>query len=138
MVNKISKIVSWVLYALMAVSVVLAILFYTGGIDSATLMMWGYVLLVLGVLVAIISPVYGFILNPGNVVKLLVSLGLVALIAIISYSLAGNTFSELRLETLKINAQTSKMVGMGLLFTYITSALAIVAILYSSIFKIFK
>ncbi|MDO8897151.1 MAG: hypothetical protein Q7V19_05830, partial [Bacteroidales bacterium] len=63
MVNKISRIVSWVLYALMAVSVVLAILFYTGGIDSATLMMWGYILLVLGVLVAIISPVYGFILN---------------------------------------------------------------------------
>ncbi|MDO8899317.1 MAG: hypothetical protein Q7V19_16820, partial [Bacteroidales bacterium] len=73
-----------------------------------------------------------------NVVKLLVSLGLVALIAIISYSLAGNTFSELRLETLKINAQTSRMVGMGLLFTYITSGLAIAAILYSSIFKIFK
>lgn len=138
MVNKISKIVSWVLYVLMAVSALLAVLFYAGGIDSATLMVWGYILLALGVIVAFISPVYGFIMNPGNVVKLLVSLGLVVVIGVISYSLAGNTFSELRLETLKISEQTSKWVGMGLLFTYITSVLAIISILFSTVYRIFK
>jgi hypothetical protein len=138
MVNKTSKIVSWVLYVLMAVSALLAVLFYAGGIDSASLMVWGYILLALGVIVAFISPVYGFIMNPGNIVKLLVSLGLVVVIGIISYSMAGNTFSDLRLETLNITEQTSKWVGMGLLFTYITSVLAIVAILFSTVYKIFK
>lgn len=138
MVDKLSKIVSWVLYSLMAVSAVLALLFYTNNVDSATLIQWGFVLLIAGVVIAIASPVYGFILNPGNIVKLLLSIGLVAVIGIISYSIAGNTFSEFKLESLKITAETSRLVGMGLLFTYITAAMAILVILFSSVMKIFK
>lgn len=138
MVDKLSKIVSWVLYLLMAVSALLAILFYTNNVDSATLIQWGFVLLIATVVVALASPVYGFILNPGNIGKLLLSVGVVAVIGIVSYSLAGNTFSDLRLETLNITAQTSKFVGMGLLFTYITAVLSILVILFSSIIKIFK
>lgn len=138
MADKTSKIVSWVLYGLMAVSVLLGILFYTGSVDSGTLIQWGYILTIVTVLIAIASPVYGFIQSPGNLIKIVVSVGLVAVIGIISYVLAGNTFSASKLEVLNITAQTSKIVGMGLLFTYITAVIAILAVLFSSVYKIFK
>lgn len=138
MADKTSKIVSWVLYGLMAVSVLLGILFYTGSVDSGTLIQWGYVLTIVTVLIAIASPVYGFIQSPGNLIKIVISVGLVAVIGIISYVLAGNTFSATKLEILNITAQTSKIVGMGLLFTYITAVIAILAVLFSSVYKIFK
>ncbi len=138
MTDKISKYASLVLYALMAVSALLAILFYVGTIESDTLLRWGYILLIAGVIVALASPVIGFISNPKGVVKLLVSLGLVAIIAIVSYSLSGNTFSEVKLQTLNVTAETSKWVGMGLNFTYILAVLSLITILYSSVIKIFK
>jgi len=138
MTDKISKYAGLVLYALMAVSALLAVLFYVGTIESDTLLRWGYILLIAGVIIALASPIIGFISNPKGVVKLLVSLGLVALIAIVSYTLSGNTFSDVKLQTLNITAETSRWVGMGLLFTYILAVLSLLTILYSSVIKIFK
>ncbi len=142
MVDKISKYLSWLLYALIAVSVVLAAIFYFGNVEENTLvslmMRWAYILLGATAVIAIISPIFGFIQQPKNAIKLLISLGIVAVIAIISYSIAGNTFSEARLLDLNATAETSKLVGMGLLFTYITASIAILAILFSSFSKFFK
>lgn len=138
MTDKISKYASLVLYVLMAVSALLAVLFYAGTIESDTLLRWGYILLIAGVIIALASPIVGFISNPKGVVKLLVSIGLVAVIAIVSYSLSGNTFSDVKLQTLNITAETSRWVGMGLLFTYILAVLSLLTILYSSVIKIFK
>ncbi len=138
MVDKLSKYVSWALYVLMAVSAVISILFYTNSLDTSQFLQWGYVLFGLAVVVAIFSPIYGFLMHPKNIMKLLISVGLFAVIAIVAYSLAGNTFSETKLQLLNINASTSKNVGMGLIFTYISFAIAILVILYSSVSKIFK
>ncbi len=142
MIDKLSKYLSWLLYALMAVSVVLAAIFYFSGIEEtqlvSILMRWAYVLLIATALIAIISPIFGFIMQPTNAVKLLISLGIVAVIAILAFSLAGNTFSDARLQALEITAETSKQVGFGILFTYITGAMAILAILFSSVSKFFK
>lgn len=138
MKDKISKYANLVLYVLMAVSALLSILFYAGTIETDTLLRWGYLLIIVGVIIALASPVIGFISNPKGVVKLLVSLGIVALIAIVSYSFSDNTFSEVKLQTLNVTAETSKTVGMGLLFTYILAVISLLTILYSSVIKIFK
>lgn len=138
MVDKLSKYVGWVLYLLMAVSVVLAVLFYTNNLGEDSFMKWGYVLLIAGIVIAIISPVYGFILAPRNAIKLLLIVGFVAVLAFISYSIAGNTFSETRLEILNTDAHTSKLVGMGLIFTYFAGGAAFLAVILSSVIKIFK
>lgn len=138
MTDKLSKYVSWVLIALMAVSVVLAVLFYFANLNESTLMQWAYVLLGGVILISIISPIYSFILQPKNIVKLLIGLGFVLVIAIIAYSASANTFSDARLTALKTTAEISAQVGMGLLFTYITAGIAILAVLFSSISKFFK
>jgi hypothetical protein len=138
MVDKLSKYVGWVLYVLMAVSAVLAVLFYTESIETSMFLQWSYILLISGVVIAVASPIYGFILAPKNAVKLLIILGLVAVLGFVAYSLAGNNYSATKLELLKITEQTSRNVGMGIIFTYISFAVALLAILFSSVLKIFK
>ncbi|MBG0782989.1 MAG: hypothetical protein H0S84_12030 [Bacteroidales bacterium] len=138
MVDKLSKYANWVLYVLMAVSAVLAVLFYMESLDTSRFLQWSYFLMITGIIVAIASPVYELFLSPKNIIKLLVILVVVAILGFIAYSLAGNTFSETKLELLKITEQTSRNVGMGIIFTYIAFAIALLAIAFSSILKIFK
>jgi hypothetical protein len=138
MVDKLSKYVGWVLYVLMAVSAVLAVLFYTESIETSKFLQWSYILLISGVVIAVASPIYGFILAPKNAIKLLVILVVVAILGFVAYSIAGNTYSETKLELLKITEQTSRNVGMGIIFTYIAFAVALLAIVFSSVLKIFK
>ncbi len=138
MADKSSKIVRWVLYALMIISVAFSVLFYAGAIDSGSIIQWGYILMIAAVIIAVISPIYGFIQSPGNLTKIHLSVGLVVVVGVISYVFAGNSFSALKLETLNITEQTSKIVGMGLLFTYITAGISLLTIVFSSFFKILK
>ncbi|MDP3462622.1 MAG: hypothetical protein Q8S18_07530 [Bacteroidales bacterium] len=138
MIDKLSKYVSWVMIGLMVVSVALGLLFYSSGITESVLLRWGYILLVIAVIVAVVSPIFSYIQNPKNAVKLLLSLGIIVLVAIIAYSFSGNSFSNIKLEQMNITAQTSRLVGMGLLFTYITAGFAILAVIYSSISKLLK
>jgi len=90
------------------------------------------------VAIMVISPIYGFITNPINLLQLLISLALFVVVIIVGYSLAGNEFSDLRLEELNTTAETSKLVGMGLYVTYIAFGLALLAAIYASIIKAFK
>jgi len=138
MKDNIANITRWILYVLIAIVALLGILFYTGNLTEDKFITVSTWLLILGVAVMIISPIYTFLINPKNLVKLLVSIGLLVVVIVIGYSMAGNTFTQLQLETLKTDADTSKLVGMGLYVTYILFGLTILAAIYASIVKVFK
>ncbi len=138
MKDSIANITKWVMYLLLAFSVIPGILFYTGMLDTEMFINLAKIMLIIGVAVMVISPIYGFITNPQNLVKMLISVVLMVVVIVVAYSLASNTFSEYRLEELKTTAETSRLVGMGLFATYIAFGLAIVAILYASVIKLFK
>ena len=138
MKDSIANITKWILYVLMAIVALLGILFYTGYLSVDSFINGAKWLLVLSVAIMVVSPVYTFIVHPKNLVKLLISLGLFVVIIVIGYSMAGNTFTDLELETLKTNAETSKLVGMGLYVTYIAFGLTILSAIYASIVKVFK
>ncbi len=138
MKDSIANITKWILYLLMALVFISGLLFYTGMLSVDSFINWSELLLILGVAVMVISPIYGFINHPKNAVKLLISLALFVVIIIIGYSLAGNDFSPFQLEELNTTAETSKLVGMGLYVTYIMFGLAIIAAIYSSIVKVIK
>ncbi len=95
-------------------------------------------MLFLGALVIIFEPVYTIIINPKNLIKMLVSVVVMAIIVAVSYGLATNHMTMLQLETYKITVETSKLVGMGLIVSYITIGLSVLVILYSGIVKLFK
>lgn len=138
MKDKIGNITRWILYLLLALSVIPGLLFYADMLDTEMFINWSIILLFVAVGIMVISPIYGFIINPQNIVKMLISIAVMAVVIIVAYSVAGNEFTSLRLEELKTTAETSRLVGMGLYATYIAFGLTVVAILYSSIIKLFK
>jgi len=138
MKDSIANITRWILYLLLALSVIPGIMFYAGMLDTELFLNWAKLLLLVAVAVMVISPIYGFIVNPQNIVKMLVSIVVLVVVIGAAYALAGNSFTDYRLEELKITAETSTMVGVGLYTTYIAFGLTVVAILYASVIKIFK
>ena len=138
MKDNIAGITKWILYALIAIVITLGVLFYTGILGSEGIIDGAKYMLYLGIVVMVISPIYSFITNPSNIVKLLISLGLMVVVIVIGYTMADNTFTDLELEVLKTDANTSKLVGMGLYVTYIAFGLALLAAVYASIVKAFK
>ncbi len=138
MKDSIANITRWIMYILLALSVIPGVLFYAQLMDTELFINWGKMLLVAGVVVMFISPIYGFITNPQNIVKLLISVAAFVVVLGIAYSLAGNEFSAFQLEKLKTTADTSVLVGMGLYATYIAFGLTVLSILYASVIKLFK
>jgi hypothetical protein len=133
-----AKIVQWFLYALLAVSAVLGVLFYLNPASPDTLIYWAYALLGFGVVITILASVSALFVNPKGAVKFLIMLVILVVLAIIAYSISTNEFSELQLTTLKTTESTSKIVGAGLIFMYALAIIGILAIFYSSISRIFK
>ncbi len=138
MKDKIAIITRWILYVLLILAAIPGIAFYAGVMSTDAFLNWGKFMLILGVAVIFLAPIYTIIVNPKNLIKMLVSVVFLVIILAVSYGLAKNQFTPLQLETAKITAQTSKLVGMGLIAAYITFGLSILAILYSGIVKLFK
>jgi hypothetical protein len=129
-----SKILRIFLAVLLAISALLALLFYIDAISDDVLIYWGYFLVIF---TAVITIAF-LILNPKNSIKIFIGIGLMVVIAIIAYSLSTVGFNDLQLEKFGITSSTAKYVGAGLIFTYILAALAVLAIIYASISRIFK
>ena len=138
MKDNIIKITHKILYVLLAVSAVAGLLFYVDLLSVDLFLNLGKLILIIAVLIFAISPVYGFITNPQNIKMLLISLGLGAVIIIISYLVSGNEFTALQLEQYDISANVSRWVGTGLIATYIMFGLSVIALVYSAIYKALK
>ncbi len=138
MKDRVAIITRWILYVLLLLAALPGIAYYAGAISTDAFLNWGKFMLILGVAVIVLAPVYTIIVNPKNLVKMLISIVILAIIVAVSYGLAKNQLTPLQLETYKISAETSKLVGMGLITSYIAFGLSIIAILYSGIVKLFK
>jgi len=138
MKDSIANITKWILYLLLVLSVVPGVLFYAGMLDTEIFINWAKILLLVAAAVMVISPIYGFIINPQNIVKMLISIVGMVIVVAVAYVLAGNEFTSYRLEELNSTVETSKLVGMGLFTTYIAFGITVIAILYSSVVKLFK
>jgi hypothetical protein len=133
-----SKILRIFLGVLLAISALLAVLFFVNMISDDVLIYWGYFLVILTAVITILFPLVFLFLNPKNSIKIFIAIGLMVVIAIIAYSLSQVNFTDMQLEKLDTTAETAKYVGAGLIFTYIMAALAVLSIIYASISKIFK
>ncbi len=138
MKDQVANTTRWVLYVLLILSALLGVLFYAHGISTDAFLNGGKIMLVLGVIVLIVAPTYTLIMNPKNLMKMLVSIVILAVILAVSYGFATNHMSALQLETYNISAMTSRLVGMGLIATYITFVISVLVILYSGVMKIIK
>jgi len=147
-----SRISTYVLYALMAISVVLIILFFFGGYVEGTkgtnfaepihtniALIWAFVLFMITLITALVFPLAFLIMNPKQAIRFLIGLGVVAVVIFIAYQLGSDELLNLINYNGPDNVpKTLKMVDTGLFVTYFLALIAVVSILYNEVSKMFK
>ena len=132
-----SKILNILLYALLGLSALIGVLFYTDAVGEDVIIYWCYFLFFVGAASAIVLPLINLGKNPKGGKGALI--GLIALLVVfaLSYVLAGDEMLP-KYENFIDGPEDSKMVGMGLIAFYILALGAIGAVVYSSISKLTK
>lgn len=152
MSNITNRIIQIVLWVLMAVTIVFAVLFYFGSIKEGTegsrleepvitqtFLSWAYILFFAAAGVTIIFSIINIIINPKGIRKGIIALGVTAVVIIVAYLMADDTVLNMPYFTGTGNdPSTLKYVDTGLFTAYILVALAFLAILWSSVSRIFK
>ena len=151
--NKTGKIVSIILWSLLAVSAVLIIIMMmnitenetdaTMGTWINTNLIWAYILMAVGAGVAIVAGLFHMASDMKAAKKGLISLAFLVAVALVAYLLASDEIPQFIGVQKFINdgtltAQVAKLVDAGLYATYILLALAILSILFSGVTRIFK
>jgi hypothetical protein len=149
---KLAKIVSYILYALMIISVILAVLFYFGRVVpgtegtnfeepniTKTILLWAGILAGITALLSLVFPVINMVTNPKAAKKTLFTLIGVAVLIFVAWLLASDAVLDMPHYEGKDNVPSIlKFAGTGLFTTYILAGLAVLSILYSEIVKYFK
>jgi membrane associated rhomboid family serine protease len=136
----------------MAVTVVMVVIFYAGGVVEGTegtnyeepvitetFIIWAYILLALAIGLTLIFSLINMISNPKGAKKSLIGILGAAAVLFLAYILADDTVLNLPHYTGSDNVpSTLKMVDTGLFTAYIFAGLAVVSIIYVEIAKAFK
>lgn len=132
-----SKVLNIVLYVLLGISALLGVLFYSGSVDSETIMYWCYALFVIGAASAIIFPIITMVKNPKGAKSALIGVLALVVVFVVAYALAGDEMTDKYYDFIS-GPEASKRVGAGLIAFYILAIGAIAATVYSSISKLVK
>lgn len=140
MTETLNKYLQIGLLSILAFSLVLFVVFYISGESMAdTVMYWAYILCGITVLLLIAFPIMFIIQEPK---KGLVFLGAIVGFAVlfgISYLMADGEITDVVLfEKNSITAGISRVIGAGMIMTYILAALAVVGLVYAGISKAIK
>ena len=140
--GKLSNIGKWVFGLLALITVALAVYFYLGLKDEArtnVLLNWGYILIILGIVIALVSVFFTAAVKGVKGKKLLIAVIAFAIIAVVAYIMSKGSFQipYQAGETL-YSGKTHGWVEMGLNFFYVTFVVAILAILFSVLYKAVK
>ena len=137
--GKLSNIGKWVFAALALITVVLAGYFFLDpqlkeGNRAGIILNWGYILIILGIVIALASVIIGGIVKGINGKKILVALGAIIIIGVVAFIMAKGFFDipYQAGETL-YSGKTHGLVEFGLDFFYVTLGVSILTILYSVI-----
>lgn len=93
-----------------------------------------YILLAVATLAAVVFPIIQVAQNPKNLKGALIGLGALVAVLAISYVLA----SDNNPSNMEISASAAKQVGTGLYAFYLLAGVAVVAVIYSEVSKLFK
>lgn len=113
------------------------------GQDSVVqpLMYMAYVALVLTIVAVLLFTVINLVKKPALLKQTLINVGLFAVVVVIGYVMSSGTDLDLKpfiSKGLDVTESTSKYVGMGLITFYILTAIAILAMIYTGVKKLFN
>ena len=152
MSEKITRITSILLWALLGITVIFAILFYVGSVVPGTegtryeeptitnsFIVFAYILLGLTILALVGFALRNYILNPKGLRGLLVALGVAVVLVALAALLADNTVLDLPHYKGSDNIpRTLFWTDIGLFVAYFLLAGAFLTIIYSVVSKYFK
>ena len=138
--DKLLKLCKYGLWGLMGIIVVILAICFFKGESSADIQMYvTYTLVILLVIAILFSPIYGAIINPGNVKKIGIAIGLFAIIALVAYLMSpGATLSAEYLESMGVTAKSEAVCDYLMMFVYIMLGGTFASVIYSAIAKFFK
>ena len=140
--GKLSNISKWAFGLLALITVALAVFFYLGLKDEARtsmLLNWGYILIILGIALALISAFFTGIVKGVKGKKLLILVIAMAVIAVVAYIMAKGAFNlPYQAGEHLYSGRTHGLVEFGLNFFYVTLVVAILSILFSVLYKAVK
>jgi hypothetical protein len=150
--NSKSNISRWVFLALALVTVVITVLFYRvvgtikpdfdNGLPTprADLFLnWGYILIILGIVIALISVVLTAAIKGVKGKTLLIAVIAFAVIAVVAYVMSKGSFDvPYQTQDLTYSGKTHGWVETGLNFFYITLVVAVLSIVFSVVYKAVK
>ena len=140
--GKLSNIGKWVFGLLALITVGLAIYFYLGLTDESRtnlFLNWGYILIILGIVIALISVVFTAAVKGVKGKKLLIAVIAIAVIAVVAYVMSKGAFSvPYQAGEVTYSGKTNGWVEFGLNAFYITLVVAICSILFSVLYKAVK
>ena len=140
--GKLSNIGKWVFGLLALITVALAVYFYLGLKDEARtnlLLNWGYILIILGIVIALVSVFFTAAVKGFKGKTLLIAVIAFAIIAVVAYIMSKGAFAEAyQAGEITYSGKTHGMVEFGLNFFYVTLVVAIVSILFSVVYKAVK
>ena len=136
------KIISLIFIALGVIFQIVVLIKGEDGLVGTSILdnyiLLAYVAIGLTAFFAFLFPVILLVQNPKNALKLLGVLVVLVIIGFLCYVMAENTLNIEQLEQLKTTAETSKMVGALLYFTYIIGGLTVLSVIFSSVSSFFK
>lgn len=152
--TKIGKLIQYLMYVLLGVSLIIIVTFYFGGTDSITfasgkeysfpvftdnMIYWAYGLFIIATLGAILFPIYTLASDFKKAKNTLIGIAALAIIVGLAFVLASDVIPTFHnFEKFNITESISKNVGTGLFATYILGGIALIGILYSEVSKSFK
>ena len=135
--GKLSNIGKWVFGALALVTVILAVMFYLDLKNEGRtnlILNWGYILIILGIVIAILSVIISGVVKGINLKKILIALAAIVIIGVVAYIMSRGSFGvEYATGEHVYSGKTHGLVEWGLNFFYVTLGVSILAILYSVI-----
>ncbi len=133
--NKIFKII---FMGLLGLSALLSILFMAGVVSEGLLINFCYLLMGVASIAGVLFSVLNMVKNPKKAKNALIGIGVVLVICIIGYAMAGSE-EHMNLDgKLLADSATSKKSEGGLIAFYILAFLAIGSIVFAEVSKMFK
>ncbi len=151
--TKLSKILTIVLWVILAVSAVLIVSMMSNITENSadpvmggwinTNLVWAYILLLIGAGIALLSGIYQMVTDLAAAKKGLLAIAAFVVVALAAYMLSNDTLPkfigvERFIADGTLTPQISRLVDTGLYATYILFGLAILSIVWSSISKAIK
>ena len=139
MTETLNKYLQIGLFVVLAVSLVLFVVFYINGESMTdTVLTLAYILLVITVALLLTFPVISFIKNPKRGLMFLAVVAGFGILYGISWTMAsGDAAADIYLKS-GVGSEVSRMIGAGLIMTYILVGLTILSMVYASISRAFK